>query len=264
MTEGELSPSAAAPAARADNTLHALLVEDNERDAALVLRALRQGGYSLDWERVETADTMRAALSRAQWEIVIADYSLPQFDALAALDLVRSTAPDLPFIIVSGNIGEDVAVNAMKAGAHDYIMKNNLARLVPAIERELREAKVRREHRRAEEAHREEAAISAALARVGRDLIASSYEPVLLERMCHLTTEILECDCSHTLLWDATEDAYVPIAGCGDTPEQWESLRLLKVPRAAIAEVIELLDRDGLVQHRVTGMQNHPVARTIL
>ena len=133
-------------------SLRVLIVEDSENDAVLMLRELRRGGYQPFVERVETAQAMSAALEGHNWDIILADYSLPEFNALAALHLVRDRGLDLPFIIVSGRIGEEVAVAAMKAGAHDYVMKDKLARLVPAIERELREAAGRRERRQAEAA----------------------------------------------------------------------------------------------------------------
>ena len=130
--------------------LRVLLVEDSEDDALLLLRSLRKGGYDPTWERVDTPQDMEAALDGASWDLVISDHSMPAFSSSAALELLRSKGyTDLPFIIVSGQIGEDAAVAAMKAGAHDYLMKNDLARLNSAIERELREAEVRRERRRA-------------------------------------------------------------------------------------------------------------------
>jgi two-component system, NarL family, sensor histidine kinase UhpB len=136
-------------------SLRVLLVEDSENDALLLLRELRRGGYDPLWERVDTAADMEAALDERAWDLVVADHSMPAFSSSAALELLRSKGfVDLPFIIVSGQIGEDAAVTAMKAGAHDYIMKGNLARLNAAIERELREAESRRERRRAEEALR--------------------------------------------------------------------------------------------------------------
>jgi len=127
--------------------LSCLLVEDSEDDALLVLRQLR-GAYTVTSE--ETAEAMRAALGRQNWDIVISDYSMPHFSGLAALELLQASGMDLPFIIVSGTIGEEVAVEAMKAGAHDYIMKGKLARLVPAVERELIEAAMRRDRQRME------------------------------------------------------------------------------------------------------------------
>lgn len=132
-----------------DKSLHVLQIEDSEEDAALIVRALRRGHYDLLATRVDTQGAMNAALCKP-WDLVLADWSLPQFSALAALEMLKRQGFDLPFIIVSGKISEEAAVAAMKAGAHDYVMKDNLSRLVPAIERELREAQARGEHRRAE------------------------------------------------------------------------------------------------------------------
>ena len=116
----------------------------------MLLLELQDGGYDPTYERVDTAPAMRAALTQGIWDIVIADYVMPQFNALAALALLRESGCDLPFIIVSGAIGEETAVAAMKAGAHDYIMKDNLTRLRPAVARELRKAAGRQERKRAE------------------------------------------------------------------------------------------------------------------
>ncbi len=136
--------------------LRVLLVEDSEDDALLLLRELRRDGYEPVSRRVETAAGMEAALEEEAWDLVISDHSMPAFNSLAALDLLRGKGfVDLPFIIVSGRIGEDAAVSAMKAGAHDYIMKDNLARLNSAIERELGDAEVRRRRREAEAALRD-------------------------------------------------------------------------------------------------------------
>jgi two-component sensor histidine kinase len=131
--------------------LRILLIEDSEDDAMLLLRELRRGGYELMFERVDTPAAMLNALSSEKWQLIICDYSMPHFSAPAALKLLHESGLDLPFIIVSATIGEDIAVAAMKAGAHDYIIKSNLTRLVAAIERELREAEVRLARRRAEE-----------------------------------------------------------------------------------------------------------------
>ena len=131
--------------------MRVLIVEDSEADTELLLRELRRAGYDPVCERVETADAMRAALDRRGWDIVIADYTMPRFNGMEALRLVQQRKLDLPFIVVSGSIGEDIAVTMMKAGAHDYILKGNTARLVPAIERELKEVQVRRESRQAQE-----------------------------------------------------------------------------------------------------------------
>ncbi len=134
-----------------ERPLRVLLVEDSEDDAVLLLRQLRKGGYTPEYERVDTRESMQMALKRRDWDVVITDHNMPSFSSADALSIVKDSGHDLPIIIVSGSIGEDIAVSSMKAGAHDYIMKGNLARLVPAIERELREAENRRAHRRAEE-----------------------------------------------------------------------------------------------------------------
>ena len=131
--------------------LRILIVEDSEADAELLLRELRRGGYAPEFERVETPEGLDAALARQSWDLVVSDYAMPRFNGLQALKLTQEKGLDIPFIIVSGSIGEDVAVAAMKAGAHDYLMKDNTARLLPAIARELREARMRRERRQSEE-----------------------------------------------------------------------------------------------------------------
>ncbi len=127
--------------------LRVLLVEDSPIDAKLILHELRHTARPITHERVEDAAAMRAALAKGGWHLIISDWSLPRFSALAALDVQKSMASDLPFIIVSGALGEAAAVDAMRAGAHDYVLKDNLVRLVPAVERELRDAGERHERR---------------------------------------------------------------------------------------------------------------------
>ena len=131
--------------------LRVLIVEDQEDDAALMLRELRRSQFDPVSERVETEQEMSAALEEGGWEVVLCDHGLPRFNSLQALKLLHETGLDLPFIIVSGSIGEDHAVAAMKSGAHDYILKGNLARLGPAVDRELREAEGRQARRNAED-----------------------------------------------------------------------------------------------------------------
>ncbi|MFQ5611363.1 MAG: response regulator, partial [Anaerolineae bacterium] len=134
--------------------LRVLIIEDSEDDVLLLLRELRRGGYEPAFERVETAAAMRAALEQQKWDLVIADYSMPRFSGLAALTLLQESGLDLPFILVSEAISQGAAVEAMKAGARDYVLKDDLARLIPVIERELREAAARRERKWAQEALR--------------------------------------------------------------------------------------------------------------
>jgi signal transduction histidine kinase/FixJ family two-component response regulator len=387
--------------------LRVLLVEDSVDDADLLLRELRGGGYQPVCERVETAAAMAQALTQQGWDVVISDYRLPHFSGPAALELLQRHGFDLPFIIVSGAIGENLAVAAMKAGAHDYIMKNNLSRLAPAVTRELRDAEVRRQRRRAEQhtaalleitkamsgtldldeiltrverraaevlpcdavatfswepararfrltshygvpagllsaaenqallpgggcdgprtpggtlmvndvrsqpwwpahdsglpeisaliaaplrvrgremgalvaftlggeqtfdgaqvdlcegiagalalaiesadlyaAQQKEARVSGALALVGQELISALDTPVLLERLCQLTAQQLECDVTHVLLWQEAEQAYAPVAGSGHSPEDWEALRLLRIPRPMLRNLLARLARE--------------------
>jgi two-component system sensor histidine kinase VicK len=131
--------------------LHVLIIEDNERDAALVLRELRRGGYNPLHERVDTEDAMKAAMARRAWDIVLSDFSMPRFSAQAALAVLAEANLDIPFIIVSGSIGEETAVEAMRSGAQDYVLKDNLKRLLPTITRELSAARTRREKKKADE-----------------------------------------------------------------------------------------------------------------
>ncbi len=142
--------------------LRLLIVEDSKDDALLLRRHLERSGYDLTDRRVDTARALREALQGSagqpdspDWDFVVADYSMPGFNGLEALKILQDTGLDIPFILVSGTIGEELAVEAMRAGAQDYIMKDNLARLVPAVERELREAETRSLRRSAEEALKE-------------------------------------------------------------------------------------------------------------
>ena len=128
------------------------MVEDSEDDAELLAIELERGGYQVNSRRVDAKADMQAALQEPQpWDIVLADYSMPQFSAIAALEILKEHGLDLPFVIVSGKIGEDTAVAAMKAGANDYLVKGKLSRLIPAVARELREAELRKEYHAAQE-----------------------------------------------------------------------------------------------------------------
>jgi PAS domain S-box-containing protein len=131
--------------------LRVLLVEDSESDADLIVRHIEKAAFRVEHTRVDLAEEMREALETREWDLVISDFNLPTFDALSALAMLQETGRDVPFIVVSGTIGEETAVGLMKAGAHDYVMKDHLARLIPAIKRELAEARVRRDHRQAQE-----------------------------------------------------------------------------------------------------------------
>ena len=129
-------------------TLRLLLVEDSENDTLLLLNQLQQSGYIVDWSRVETAPDLRAALDGGPWDVVLSDDSMPQFNGLEALAMVRAKAPELPFILVSGTIDESVAAAAKEAGVDEYVMKDKLQELVPVIERLTQASRERRANAR--------------------------------------------------------------------------------------------------------------------
>ena len=161
--------------------LRVLIAEDSEDDARLLLRELQRAGFDPAYERVDNHGAMQAALDRQAWDLVIGDYSMPAFSGPAALALLRARDLDTPFIFVSGTIGEDVAVEAMKAGAQDFLTKGNLRRLIPAIERELRDAEVRRERRRAQIALLERARLAELTSDVGAALTQSTDLRAMLQ-----------------------------------------------------------------------------------
>jgi diguanylate cyclase (GGDEF)-like protein/PAS domain S-box-containing protein len=127
-----------------------LIVEDSADDAEILLWELRREGFSPEWLRAETAQQMESALAQQEWDVIVADYVMPRFSGLEALKIVQGNGLDIPFIMVSGKIGEETAVEVMRAGAHDYLLKGNLARLAPAIRRELAEVEVRAQRARVE------------------------------------------------------------------------------------------------------------------
>lgn len=175
--------------------LRILLIEDSEDDARLLLREIKRGGYEVESERVETAEAMHAALTRQQWDLIICDFSLPRFSAPRALELLKQSGIDLPFIIASGTIGEESAVNALKAGAHDFIIKGNFARLIPAIEREMKDAEIRRERR---ERERELEAIALVSARLRG---AKTFDE-MLSRLLDQTLTLIEAQSGSIWLYD--------------------------------------------------------------
>ncbi len=135
-----------------NDTLRVLFVEDREDDTLLQIRELRRAGWGIISRRVETEADLRRALAEVEWDIVLSDYAMPQFNGLDALRVVQEGGRDIPFILLSGTVGEEVAVQSMRAGAADYLLKSSLTRLAPAVRRELREAASRRRRRHAEKA----------------------------------------------------------------------------------------------------------------
>ncbi|MEO8630886.1 MAG: diguanylate cyclase, partial [Betaproteobacteria bacterium] len=139
----------------APEQLRILIVDDSEDDADLLAMEIQRAGFKTVWERVETAGDMDRALAADTWQVILCDHSMPNFSSSLALQVLQKRKLDIPFIVVSGTIGEAAAVGAMKAGAHDYVLKDSLARLGPAIKRELREASARKVQREAFTALRE-------------------------------------------------------------------------------------------------------------
>ena len=176
--------------------LRVLLIEDSEDDAVLLVRHLRGAGYDVVSERVDTPAAMRAALERQAWDLLISDYNMPLFSGTAALALHQERGLDVPFIFVSGTIGEDVAVAAMRAGASDYVMKGKLQRLVPAIERELRDAATRRERRRAQEIVVERTRLAELSADIGVALTGVASLPDALGRCATAVIRHLDAVCA--------------------------------------------------------------------
>lgn len=144
-------------------SLRVLVIEDCESDVDLIVAHLSRGGFELTYEQVQNAPELQSALTRRTWDIVLSDYLLPHFDAQAALKILRARQPDLPVIIISGTIGEETAVAAMRAGASDYLVRDNLSRLIPAIDRELRDSEGRRRRRETERTLRQKEAELAAI-----------------------------------------------------------------------------------------------------
>jgi response regulator RpfG family c-di-GMP phosphodiesterase len=200
--------------------LRILIIEDSENDAFLLLREMRRLGYDVESRRVETEAEVRSALANQEWDLIVCDYSLPHLDANQALKILKSTGLDLPFLIMSGTIDEENAVNALKAGAHDFLVKGKFARLGPAIERELRDAQVRKEHRRAEESLREKERLLSESQRVGHigswsfDLTSNKLQ--FSEEMYRLL-DVSPHDFAHT------SDALVGLVFAPDRPmvAQW-------------------------------------------
>jgi PAS domain S-box-containing protein len=156
-----------------DNHLRILIVEDSENDVDLVVRQLEKANYSVEFERVETAERMGAALAHRSWDFVFSDYTMPQFSAFAALKLLQESGQDIPFIVISGTIAEETAVEIMRLGAHDYLMKDKLARLASVVKRESEDSRARNEGRLTEKALRESEARFRALIETARDVIFS-------------------------------------------------------------------------------------------
>lgn len=236
--------------------LRILLVEDNDDDLHLIVRELTRGGYAPVCRQVYTETGLRAALREERWDVVICDYALPGFRAEDALKAVQEADPDMPFIVVSGRMGEETAVAMMRAGAHDYLMKHNLRRLVPAIERELREADVRRRRRRAEEelratneakdrflatlSHELRNPLAAISASIDALWMRAAGDPALQRALQVLKRNV---DVQARLVNDLLDLSRISL---GKVTVERQPLRLDQVLEAAVAEYRGVVERAGL------------------
>ena len=158
------------------NPLQVLVVEDSEDDTALLLRELQHTGFDVFHRRVDDADGLRDALGSHQWDIVLCDHIMPHLSSFEALDIIRDKHPDLPFIVISGKVGEEVAVKVMKSGADDFLLKKSLARLAPAIERELKDADLRQQREASKiSQHQERRTVFADFSRQSRAVFYLGY-----------------------------------------------------------------------------------------
>jgi PAS domain S-box-containing protein len=235
--------------------LRLLIAEDSERDAELLQSTIEQAGYDADYHRVQTAEAFRDALATSTWDIILSDHSMPGFSAIAALQLLRERKLDLPLIIVCGKAGEEVAVAAMKAGANDYITKDNLTRLVPVIERELREAEDRRRRRVLEREHGRLAAMvdSADDAMIGttRDGIITSWNRGAVGLYGHCADEAIGQSITLLVPVDRREESQRLLEQVtrGDRVRRFETVRVRKDgTRAALSVTISPVeDVDGTI-----------------
>ncbi len=202
-----------------NKSLRVLIVGSSEDDARLLLRELRRGGYDPVFERVDSPAAMRAALERAAWDVVISDYALPQFSGADALALLKETGLDVPFLVVSGTIGEERAVEVLKDGAHDFVVKGHWSRLLLAVERERRAAQERHARRRAEEGLQRHAARAEALVHIAASLNAQLDLDRVLTTVCEETARALGAPAAAAALYDPQREVIYPAASFGLPPD---------------------------------------------
>ncbi|MDR3718512.1 MAG: PAS domain S-box protein [Bryobacteraceae bacterium] len=231
-------------------SLRLLQLEDSEIDAALILRSLQRAGYNVDSECVQSAAEMRQALTRGPWDVIISDYRMPSFDAPEALAVLLDTGEDIPFIVVSGTIGEDSAVALMRAGAHDYLMKDRLTRLAAAVEREVRDAERRRQQREAEDALRESERCYRLISEHSGDVVwaydpetghFTYVSPSIQQMLGYTPSECLSISFADLVVPDAREAV---IARVGERVARFENGA---TPASAEVRQTDLLHKNGTV-----------------
>jgi len=197
---------------RMGKTLHVLIVEDVESDASLIIRYLQKEYPAVVHERIMNAVQMKTALEKKAWDVVISDYRLPQFDAPSALKLLKDTGLDIPFIVVSGTIGEETAVGMMKAGAQDYMMKDNLLRLTPAVTRELADAEVRKQQKITEKGLRRGYDELMTIYTASQKLLQLTTPDVLMAELVRIMEETLNYTYGAILLIDERTGKLIPFS----------------------------------------------------
>lgn len=223
--------------------LRVLIVEDSEDDAAMLLRELKRGGYAVEYERVQTEAAMEESLDTRSWDIILSDYSMPEFSAPAALRVLQRKEIDLPFIIISGTVGEDAAVDSMRSGAHDFFAKNHLTRLIPALKRELQEADDRRQHRGVQ--HELRALYNAVSYLFNADSLLKLSQQIVQA----VVTEFVKADCGLMLVdkdrrqirrvaragkQQIVTDAPIFLDGAGIVPEAIRTEKIVYAPDVAV------------------------------
>lgn len=195
--------------------LRILLVEDSVDDAELLVRLIKKGGYSVYYERIDTAKQMVEALTNKQWDVIISDYKMPGFSGIKALEIMNEFDMDIPFILVSGTIGEQLAVEAMRKGANDYLMKENLSRLVPAIERELKESKIRNNERKVQKEVIRLNRIYSVLSDINEMIVRTQDKQEIFEKACKIAVDKGQFVLAWIGLLTEDEESLKPIAFAG-------------------------------------------------
>lgn len=219
-------------------TLRLLILEDVPNDAELEIAALEEAGFDCDWKRVETREDFLAGLDSLQYDLVLSDYALPSFDGLTALKLLLEHEIDIPFILVSGTLGEDAAINSLMAGATDYVMKTRLSRLGPVVQRALEDQQVRQEHQRAHEALRESEELY-------RQVLENSLDAILVTKT---DGKILSANVAATQIFQMTEKELCEAGRDGLVDPTDPCLPKLLKERASMKKVtgeLTMLRKDG-------------------